>query len=91
MLRNLFQRIEESRWNMLYEIRGEYYIRIGRKYIKVNVEYKNNNIDVVPSSPKVVIEDNGNIKYTEHVINENFKKRFVNKSSRVYDKPKYND
>lgn len=76
---------------MLYEIRGEYYIRIGRKYIKVNVEYKNNNIDIVPSSPKVVIEDNGNIKYTEHVINEDFKKRFVNKSSRVFDKPKYND
>ena len=26
-----------------------------------------------------------------YAINEDFKKRFVNKSSRVYDKPKYND
>lgn len=76
---------------MLYEIKGEYYIRIGRKYIKVNVEYKNNDIDIVPSSPRVVIEDNGNVKYREQIVDEAFKKRFINKSSRVYDKPKYNN
>lgn len=76
---------------MLYEIKNEYYIRIGRKYIKVNVDYKNDDINIVPSSPKVVIEDNGNIKYKEHVVNENFKRRFINKISRGFDKPKYND
>lgn len=76
---------------MLYEIKGEYYIRIGRKYIKVNVEYKNNDIDIVPSSPRVVIEDNGNVKYREQIVDEAFKKRFINKGSRVYDKPKYNN
>ncbi len=76
---------------MLYEIKDEYYIRVGRKYIKVNVAYKNNDIDIVPSSPKVVIEDNGNIKYIEHIVNDDFKKKLINKSSKVFDKPKDND
>lgn len=76
---------------MLYEIKGEYYIRVGRKYIKVNVEYKNNDIDIIPSSPKVVIEDNGNVKYREQIVDEAFKKRFANKGSRGFEKPNYND
>ena len=76
---------------MLYEINKEYYIRVGRRFIKVDVVVKDKDINITPHKPTKEIEDNGNIKYTEHVINEDFKKRFVNKSSRVYDKPKYND
>lgn len=46
---------------MLYLINGEYYMYRNREYIKVDVELKNNGLNIKPDRDDV-IEDNGNVK-----------------------------
>lgn len=60
---------------MLYVIDKQYYIKVGRKFIQVDVSYdaaKDNLI--VKANKKRIIEDNGNIKYSIKNITDEFKK-----------------
>lgn len=67
---------------MLYVIDKKYYIKIGRKFIEVNVTYENDDLKIEAKNNKY-IEDNGDIKYDVQVIDDTFKKNF-NKSSDKY-------
>lgn len=62
--------------NMLFKIEKDYYIRIGRKYIKVDIVVKNNDVSLVPDK-KVVLEDNQDLKVVEYVFDDNFKKKII--------------
>ena len=62
---------------MLYEIDKKYYIRVGRRFIEVDVDVKNDEIDVIPHKPTKEIENNGNIKYKTQKVNEDFKKQIL--------------
>lgn len=57
---------------MLYVIDNNYYIKIGRKYIKVDLDYKDNDL-VVKSNKNDFIEDNGSLSVTTKVIDDDFK------------------
>lgn len=65
---------------MLYVIDGKHYIKVGRKFIPVEVQYKNGDIDLKPNK-KNYIEDNGKVKYTTQHVDESFKERFKHKKS----------
>lgn len=62
--------------NMLFKIEKDYYIRIGRKYIKVDIVVKDNDVSLVPNK-KVVLEDNKNLEVVEYVFDDNFKKKVI--------------
>ena len=62
--------------NVLFKIKDNYYVRIGRKYIKVDIVVKDDNVSLVPNN-KVVIEDNKDLVVTEQVFNDAFKKKFI--------------
>lgn len=70
---------------MLYVIDNDYYIKIGRKYIKVDLDYKDNDL-VVKSDKSKVIEDNPSLTVSQKVIDDDFKnyiKSLKNKSDRI--------
>lgn len=60
---------------MLYVINKRYYIKVGRKFILVNITYNNGDIQL-KADKSSIIEDNGNIKYTTQVVDDEFKKKF---------------
>ena len=62
--------------NMLFKIEKDYYIRIGRKYIKVDIVVKNDDVSLVPDK-KVVLESNKDLKVVEYVFDDNFKKKII--------------
>lgn len=62
--------------NMLFKIEKDYYIRIGRKYIKVDIVVKNNDVSLVPDK-KVVLESNQDLKVVEYVFDDDFKKKII--------------
>lgn len=62
--------------NVLFKIKDNYYVRIGRKYIKVDIVVKDDNVSLVPNN-KVVIEDNKDLVVTEQVFDDAFKKKFI--------------
>lgn len=62
--------------SMLYKIKDNYYMRVGRKYIKVNMVAKGDNILVTPDN-KSVIEHNNSLKVTEVKFDDAFKKAFI--------------
>ena len=62
--------------SMLYKINNDYYIRVGRKYIKVDMVVKGDNILVTPDN-KSVIEHNNSLKVTEVKFDDAFKKAFI--------------
>lgn len=65
---------------MLYVINNKYYIKVGRKFIPVEIQYKNGDIDLKPNRQNY-IEDNGKVKYTTQIVNKEFKERFKPKKS----------
>lgn len=69
---------------MLYEINKEYYIRVGRRFIKVDVVVKNNDLDITPHKPTYEIEDNGNIKYKIQNVDDDFKKKISSKKEESF-------
>lgn len=69
---------------MLYEIDKKYYIRVGRRFIEVDVDVKNDEIDVIPHNPTKEIENNGNIKYKTQLVNEDFKKQILMNKDRKH-------
>lgn len=60
---------------MLYVINKRYYIKVGRKFILVNITYNNGDIQL-KADKSSIIEDNGNVKYTTQIVDEAFKKKF---------------
>ena len=60
---------------MLYVINKRYYIKVGRKFILVNITYNNGDIQL-KADKSSIIEDNGNVKYTMQVVDDEFKKKF---------------
>ena len=60
---------------MLYVINKRYYIKVGRKFILVNITYNNGDIQL-KADKSSIIEDNGNVKYTTQVVDDEFKKKF---------------
>ena len=60
---------------MLYVINKRYYIKVGRKFILVNITYNNGDIQL-KADKSSIIEDNGNVKYTTQVVAAEFKKKF---------------
>ena len=69
---------------MLYEINKEYYIRVGRRFIKVDVVVKDKDINITPHKPTKEIEDNGNIKYKIQNVNDEFKKKLSSKTEKSF-------
>lgn len=65
---------------MLYVINNKYYIKVGRKFIPVEINYKNNDIELIPNR-KNYIEDDGKVKYTTQMVDKNFKESFKPKES----------
>lgn len=73
---------------MLYKIDNNYYIHIGRKYIEVNFQIKGNDVSLIPNNKKF-IEDNGGLKTTEYVFNDEFKKKLIeSRKSRLTEEHK---
>ena len=60
---------------MLYVINKRYYIKVGRKFILVNITYNTGDIQL-KADKSSIIEDNGNVKYTTQVVDDEFKKKF---------------
>lgn len=69
---------------MLYMINKNYYIKVGRKFINVDISYENNDINLKPNRKKY-IEDNGKIKYEMIKIDDNFKNKFKPKETPSYN------
>lgn len=70
---------------MLYVIDNDYYIKIGRKYIKVDLDYKDNDI-VVKADRSKFIEDKPSLVVKQKIIDDDFKnyiKSLKNKSDRI--------
>lgn len=70
---------------MLYKINNDYYIRVGRKYIKVDIVVKNNNVTLKPNN-KYVIEDNKSLKVSEVAFDNSFKKSIVERENKMLKK-----
>lgn len=68
---------------MVYMIKDKYYIKVGRKFVHVNIVYNNNNITLKPNK-KIFIEDDGKVKYRTIVIDEDFKNKFKPTSNNSY-------
>lgn len=73
---------------MLYVIDNKYYFKMGRKFVRVNVTYKNGDLQL-DANPKEYIEDNGNIEYSTQNVDEAFKNKI--KSSKSYKKPTFKE
>lgn len=73
---------------MLYVIDNNYYIKIGRKYIKVDLDYKDNDL-VVKSNKNDFIEDNGSLSVTTKVIDDDFKNYIKSLKSKSDKTEKY--
>lgn len=71
--------------SMLYKINNDYYIRVGRKYIKVDIVVKNNNVTLKPNN-KYVIEDNKSLKVSEVAFDDSFKKLIVERENKMLKK-----
>lgn len=65
---------------MLYVIDSKHYIKVGRKFIPVEIQYKNGDIDLKPNRQNY-IEDNGKVKYTTQTVDKKFKESFKPKKS----------
>ena len=70
---------------MLYKINNDYYIRVGRKYIKVDIVVKNNNVTLRPNN-KYVIEDNKSLKVSEVAFDDSFKKSMIERENKMLKK-----
>ena len=73
---------------MLYVIDNNYYIKIGRKYIKVDLDYKDNDL-VVKSNKNDFIEDNGSLSVITKVIDDDFKNYIKSLKSKSDKTEKY--
>lgn len=73
---------------MLYVIDNNYYIKIGRKYIKVDLDYKDNDL-VVKSNKNDFIEDNGSLSVTTKIIDDDFKNYIKSLKSKSDKTEKY--
>lgn len=73
---------------MLYVIDNNYYIKIGRKYIKVDLDYKDNDL-VVKSNKNDFIEDNGSLSVTTKVIDDDLKNYIKSLKSKSDKTEKY--
>ena len=62
--------------NMLFKIEKDYYVRVGRKYIKVDFVVVNNDVSLVPDK-KVVLEINQKLKVVEYAFDDAFKKKII--------------
>lgn len=71
--------------SMLYKINNDYYIRVGRKYIKVDIVVKNNNVTLKPNN-KYVIEDNKSLKVSEVAFDDSFKKSMIERENKMLKK-----
>lgn len=71
--------------SMLYKINNDYYIRVGRKYIKVDVVVKSNNVTLKPNN-KYVIEDNKSLKVSEVAFDDSFKKSMIERENKMLKK-----
>lgn len=59
--------------SMLYEMNNNYYIRVGRKYVKVDIVVEDDDVKLVPNN-KQVIEDNKSLDVSEIAFDDSFKK-----------------
>lgn len=75
---------------MLYKINNDYYIRVGRKYIKVDIVVKNNNVTLKPNN-KYVIEDNKSLKVSEVAFDDSFKKSMMERENKMLKKDNDDD
>lgn len=61
---------------MLYKIKNDYYIRVGRKYIKVDMIIKGDDISLTPNN-KYVIEESKDLDVKEVSFDDKFKKSLI--------------
>lgn len=61
---------------MLYKIKNDYYIRVGRKYIKVDMIVKGDDISLTPNN-KHVIEESKDLDVKEVSFDDKFKKSLI--------------
>lgn len=59
--------------SMLYEMNNNYYIRVGRKYVKVDIVVEGDDVKLVPNN-KQVIEDNKSLDVSEIAFDDSFKR-----------------
>ena len=70
---------------MLYKINNNYYVRVGRKYIKVKLEVKNGDVDLIPVHNDF-LEENNTLKIEEQPFTDDFKKNIINRSKKdIFD------
>lgn len=62
--------------SMLYEINNNYYIRVGRKYVKVDMIVDGDDVKLSPNNKKV-IEDNKSLKFSEVAFDDSLKKSII--------------
>jgi len=61
---------------MFYEINKDYYVLVGRKYIKVDFKVEGDEINAIPT--KEFIEKDNNVKAIPKSFNDEFKKEIIN-------------
>lgn len=62
--------------SMLYEINNNYYIRVGRKYVKVDMIVDGEDVKLSPNNKKV-IEDNKSLEVSEVAFDDSLKKSII--------------
>lgn len=62
--------------SMLYEMNNNYYIRVGRKYVKVDMIVDGDDVKLSPNNKKV-IEDNKSLKFSEVAFDDSLKKSII--------------
>lgn len=65
---------------MFYKIDKDYYVLVGRKYVKVEFEVDGNEINAIPT--KEVIERNDDIKVISKPYNNDFIKEIIDMSKK---------
>jgi hypothetical protein len=61
---------------MLYKIKDDYYVRVGRKYIKIDMVVKGDDVQLVPNN-KHVIEENKDLVVKQVSFDDKFKKALI--------------
>lgn len=67
--------------SMLYEMNNNYYIRVGRKYVKVDIVVEGDDVKLVPNN-KQVIEDNKSLDVSEIAFDDSFKKARIDREKK---------
>lgn len=72
---------------MLYKIKNEYYILVGRKYVKVSFEINKDDINIKPNVNDY-IEKTDDLIVSEQPFDSKFKKSIIDKNKKPLNEEK---